>query len=666
MDKHKISFILCSNNDQYLTECFHYLSQLEIPEGYTIDTLVIPDAVSMAAGYNEGMRASDARIKVYLHQDTFIRHRAFVQDILDIFDSDPAIGMIGMIGARRLCWDGVMWHQRRVGNIYRLDRIKRYEPSNIEVITHGTAEVEVVDGLMMITQYDLPWREDIVTGWDFYDVSQCLEFRRAGYKIVVPGQQSPWYIHDCELPSFWNYEEARKKTIAAYPDFFPAKKSFYFCYSDRIKNKHIAWALVELGYEVRMDTGEVHIENYVERDKDDFAERMKSNRCDYVISFNLSPEIAQACYEEGIPYIAWCYDSPLKELNGWFASYPTTHIFAMDKREMARLAYKKLPHLNYMHLAGNVTMMNGLVISAEDEQIYSHDVSMVGSLYYRDSSQVMAELEDEIIEEELRAFVNDPIGDWRNEVKIYDRLSDAAVNRLVEIKSDARKRFDMDNRYFYETILTRDITHRERVLILSELAKRYDVHLYTTSKENIPDKVHVHGQVDPGTEAPKVYHLSKINLNITLRSIETGIPMRVFDVMSVGGFMLSNYQEELEELFIPDKEIVLFRTLGECIAKVDYYLKHERERRAIAIAGYEKIKKHYNYPQVLQKIISIVDESISRDKAFVNQDDFEKESDLDKKGRDYKGINNSGIGNKVTKNTRSKQDFNREGITGWE
>lgn len=102
-----------------------------------------------------------------------------------------------------------------------------------------------------------------------------------------------------------------------------------------------------MGYEVRIDSEETHIQSYTERSKDNFAQRLKESKGDYAVSFDLSPEIAQACFEEGIPYIAWCYDSPLKEVNGWFAAYPTTHIFVMDKQE----------------------------------SLYRHDIAMVGRLY---------------------------------------------------------------------------------------------------------------------------------------------------------------------------------------------------------------------------------------------------------------------------------------------
>ena len=53
------------------------------------------------------------------------------------------------------------------------------------------------------------------------------------------------------------------------------------------------------------------------------------------------------------------------------------------------------------------------------------------------------------------------------------------------------------------------------------------------------------------TEMPLIFHGSKINLNTTSKPIRTGIPLRVFDIMGCGGFVLSNYQPELCEFFEP-------------------------------------------------------------------------------------------------------------------
>ena len=146
----KICFVICSNDERYLDECVLYINLLKIPKGYSAELLVIKDAQSMAAGYNEAMNSSDAKYKVYLHQDTFIVDKNFIKKIINIFESDSKIGMIGMVGTERLAKDGVMWHGTRCGNFYRLDEINKIVDSGITKVKSGIQEVEVIDGLIMI------------------------------------------------------------------------------------------------------------------------------------------------------------------------------------------------------------------------------------------------------------------------------------------------------------------------------------------------------------------------------------------------------------------------------------------------------------------------------------------------------------------------------------
>jgi hypothetical protein len=78
-------------------------------------------------------------------------------------------------------------------------------------------EVQCIDGLIMITQYDLPWREDLFNGWHFYDSSQSMEFIKSGYKVVIPRQSHPWCIHECGVTSLSNgYHDYRQAFINNY------------------------------------------------------------------------------------------------------------------------------------------------------------------------------------------------------------------------------------------------------------------------------------------------------------------------------------------------------------------------------------------------------------------------------------------------------------------
>ena len=79
-----------------------------------MDLLTVKDAVSMASGYQEAMEQSDAKYKIYMHQDVFILNRNFLADVLAVFEDDPEIGMIGMVGYEKMSVDGIMWHQKRI------------------------------------------------------------------------------------------------------------------------------------------------------------------------------------------------------------------------------------------------------------------------------------------------------------------------------------------------------------------------------------------------------------------------------------------------------------------------------------------------------------------------------------------------------------------------
>lgn len=65
MDTNKVSFIVCTNDETALYECTLYIKQLAIPEGFSVDIIPIRNAASMAQGYNQGMKASDARTGIF-------------------------------------------------------------------------------------------------------------------------------------------------------------------------------------------------------------------------------------------------------------------------------------------------------------------------------------------------------------------------------------------------------------------------------------------------------------------------------------------------------------------------------------------------------------------------------------------------------------------------
>ncbi len=213
----KICFIICSNNKMLMDECALYLNRLFIPNGYSVEICVITDARSMTEGYNRAMDASDAKYKIYLHQDVFIINRWILFNILELFEQDNNIGMIGLVGTDHISDSGIMWAGHYIGVMYN-DLVTSWSEDHSDM-PRGYVNVEAVDGFFIATDKDVRWREDLFDGFDFYDVSQSCEFRKKGYKVIVPFQNDPWCVHDDgQILNFEKYNHYRKIFINNYLD----------------------------------------------------------------------------------------------------------------------------------------------------------------------------------------------------------------------------------------------------------------------------------------------------------------------------------------------------------------------------------------------------------------------------------------------------------------
>lgn len=217
----KIDFIICTNKHVFLEECLYYLSLLHRPEGYEVRVLTNEGATSMTAGYNEAMKSSDASIKVYMHQDVFITNPNFLNEIIRIFESDSLIGMIGMVGYTKVNMAGVMWLEKRIGEVSWYGQNQGDVPGKLHFdfdVNSDLNEVAIIDGLMMITSKDIEWDERF-DGWDFYDASQSMRFLQKGYKVVVPSQKDTWVIHDDgKYLAVFDYGKYRDKFITYYEE----------------------------------------------------------------------------------------------------------------------------------------------------------------------------------------------------------------------------------------------------------------------------------------------------------------------------------------------------------------------------------------------------------------------------------------------------------------
>ncbi|WP_054949690.1 glycosyltransferase family protein [Numidum massiliense] len=194
MNDRKFLFVTCVNDEQLYARCVKHIQQLDVPSGYAVELLPVRGAVSMCQGYNHALW-KDAKYKIFLHQDTFILHKQFLHDILQLFIANPLLGMLGMVGCKVLPSHGSWFGGSDLvgkfisceNGVHSLELWR--EPD-------GPFEaVEGVDGFMIVTQYDVTWRADLFRRFHFYDASQAAEFLRRGLIVGIPRQAEPWCLH---------------------------------------------------------------------------------------------------------------------------------------------------------------------------------------------------------------------------------------------------------------------------------------------------------------------------------------------------------------------------------------------------------------------------------------------------------------------------------------
>lgn len=329
-----------------------------------------------------------------------------------------------------------------------------------------------------------------------------------------------------------------------------------------------------------------------------------------VVTNDYFPIISMVCNTTGIVYYSWVYDSPHYTLFASAVKYPCNRIGCFDRALVDRLNRLGIDTVKHLPLG-----VDWPEVSLSEAS--SCDVSFVGGLYtdahnYYDtlSDEVIKIRADEFIKRQcfeyerdyLRGFFECDGGDGR---ELTDRMRDILVRKELLPGNE----YIEDVEYiFASAFLEKKVTVDERHMLLNAVSERKnDFALYTGSDlamEPALKRVN-RGIVDYYKEMPLVFKNSRINLNISLRSIRTGIPLRALDIMGCGGFLLSNYQEELAQYFKEGVELVLFYSLEDCLEKIEYYLSHEKERKSIALAGHEAVKDRFNYEDQLEKLLQM-------------------------------------------------------------
>lgn len=361
-----------------------------------------------------------------------------------------------------------------------------------------------------------------------------------------------------------------------------------------------------------------------------FIQVLHANEVEAVFSYDYFPLISMVCEMNHIPYLCWIYDCPQYTLLSKTITNECNYIFGFDRIFAGQLAELGAKNCFHYPLAGDITWlekaekMSGEKVfrkqSGQNETVetgavdgslnFDCNISFVGNLYndkknrFRQAkfSPYVAGVAEGILQAQLLVYGTNFIAQAMPDEMVEEMTQKCNLSLGTEYITDARQ--------LAADVLGMEVSARERELVLKTIGEKYKVRLYTGSAlpEGLAGKnIEVFGYADYQTEVPLIFHNSKININITSKTIISGIPQRIFDILSCGGFCLTNYQPEIAEYFVDGKELVMYTDMADLLAKVEYYLSHEEERKQIAENGRRKIEAEHCLKGRVWEMLTVIE-----------------------------------------------------------
>lgn len=333
-----------------------------------------------------------------------------------------------------------------------------------------------------------------------------------------------------------------------------------------------------------------------------FRQLLKADHYDGVISVNFFPLVAVLCHDQGIPYLSWSYDSPLDAGFQEYFAYDTNYIFLFDRAETARYRANGYSQVFHLPLAVNTKRLDALPTPSARQATYEADISFVGQLYSSPLDTLL-----HFADEYTKGYIE---GILQAQLRIYgyyfiDEMitEDLLENINASFRAMGQNTTRLNHRGLSYAIASQ-ITHLERCFLLEQMGELFDTKFYSSAPGTFHSPVKYCGPAKYFTQMPVIFRQSRLNLNPTLRSIQSGIPLRALDIMGSRGVLFSNYQPELAEVFVDGQDVIMYGSMEEAFDKATYYLQNSQLLKGIAQNGYTKTKELFQYPLQIEKMFT--------------------------------------------------------------
>jgi hypothetical protein len=175
------------------------------------ELVLVEDAPSIAAAYNEGQSRATHQLRCYVHHDVAILDAARLRERLAAACA-PEVGMVGVIGSREPVWP--WWNGSTLGSVF---------DTRLGLLDFGAGgPCAYLDGLLLATAQTVEW-DETYAGWHGYDHDACAQMLArglpnfclsAGHRLVRHNTDGPTNVHAIDG---WAEAEARYREKWGHP-----------------------------------------------------------------------------------------------------------------------------------------------------------------------------------------------------------------------------------------------------------------------------------------------------------------------------------------------------------------------------------------------------------------------------------------------------------------
>ncbi|OGV48926.1 MAG: hypothetical protein A2017_00860 [Lentisphaerae bacterium GWF2_44_16] len=322
------------------------------------------------------------------------------------------------------------------------------------------------------------------------------------------------------------------------------------------------------------------------------------NTVDFVMDINFHGNVHDLCIKYDLPYIVWSFDSGVRTVLSGITLRNKDFLFLFNRTDYLECSKK---HGNTYFLPFSAS--DSFIIPGRESNDFDCDILLVMNSYNEtvmksetlfqktvDASQDEIHQKSYRLIKSLMDLVIEKHKDIFDKNLMLDFLEKSITECGVDPFREGRKETFCEH---YGQVLS----SIQREICLNEIClSGHKVHVYGDSYWEKILKPFSNASFFSNAGYDKLsslYNSSKININLTQIQNIDSIPQRIFHVLAAGGFLLSNYSEELVSVFKPLIHLETFRNVQELKEKINYYLNNENMRLKIAGEGHvEFIKFH--------------------------------------------------------------------------